>query len=101
MNAHTPCGPPSAECLPEVAPSGSCGRSCVPEASRLPVHDACFCDCIMAPQHAAAFGAVWGPRLLLSGAILLAVQGLAQVLSVALEEDDEPEDQTEVEWAID
>jgi hypothetical protein len=55
----------------------------------------------MAPQHAAAFGAVWGPRLLLSGAILLAVQRLAQVLSVALEEDDEPEDQTEVEWAID
>jgi len=29
----------------------------------------------------------------------LAVQGLVQALSVALEEDDEPEDHTETEWA--
>ena len=100
MKAHTPCGPPSAKCLPEVAPSGSYGRSCVPEASRLPVHDACFCDCIMAPQHAAAFGA-GAVRMGAALAVNIAVQGLAQVLSVALEEDDEPEDQTEVEWAID
>ena len=34
-------------------------------------------------------------------AVNVAVQGLVQVLLVALEEDDEPEDQTEAEWATD
>ena len=54
----------------------------------------------MAPQHAAAFGA-GAVRMGAALAVNIAVQSLAQVLSVALEEDDEPEDQTEVEWAID
>ena len=51
----------------------------------------------MAPQHAAALGA--GAACV--GAALaakVAVLGLVQILSVALE-DDEPEDQTEAEWA--
>ena len=52
----------------------------------------------MAPQHAAAFGA-GAVRMGAALAVNIAVQGLAQVLSVALEEDDEPEDQTEAEWA--
>jgi hypothetical protein len=50
----------------------------------------------MAPQHAAALGA--GAACM--GAVLavnLAVQGLVQVLSLALAENDEPEDQTEAE----
>ena len=53
----------------------------------------------MAPQHAAALGAdaaCVGAAL----AAKVAVLGLAQILSVALE-DDEPEDQTEAEWGID
>ena len=51
----------------------------------------------MASQHAAALGAGAG----CVGAALaakVAVLGLVQILSVALE-DDEPEDQTEAEWA--
>jgi hypothetical protein len=53
----------------------------------------------MAAQHAAALGA--GAACV--GAALaakVAVLGLVQILSVALE-DDEPEDQTEAEWATD
>jgi hypothetical protein len=53
----------------------------------------------MAPQHAAALGvgaACMGAAL----SVNVAVQGLVQVLSVALGEDGEPEDQTEAEWAI-
>jgi hypothetical protein len=53
----------------------------------------------MNPQHSAALGA--GATCV--GAALaakVAVLGLVQILSVALE-DDEPEDQTEVEWTTD
>jgi hypothetical protein len=53
----------------------------------------------MASQHAAALGA--GAACV--GAALaakVAVLGLVQILSVALE-DNEPEDQTEAEWATD
>ena len=54
----------------------------------------------MARQHAAAHGA--GAACV--GAALgasVTVLGLVQILSVALEENDEPEDQTEAEWATD
>jgi hypothetical protein len=54
----------------------------------------------MARQHATALGA--GAACV--GAALgasVTVLGLVQILSVALEENDEPEDQTEAEWATD
>jgi len=54
----------------------------------------------MADQHATALGA----GAACAGAALgagVTVLGLVQILSVALEENDEPEDQTEAEWATD
>jgi hypothetical protein len=53
----------------------------------------------MASQHAAALGAGAAcVRAVLTTKV--AVLGLVQILSVALE-DDEPENQTEAEWATD
>jgi hypothetical protein len=49
------------------------------------------------PSTAAALGA--GAACV--GAAAVAVLDLVQILSVALEENDEPEDQTEAEWATD
>jgi hypothetical protein len=54
----------------------------------------------MTHQHAAALGAGAGCVGAALGASVT-VLGLVQVLSMALEENDQPEDQTEAEWATD
>jgi hypothetical protein len=54
----------------------------------------------MAHQHAAALGAGAACIGAALGASVTDL-GLVQIISVALEENDEPEDQTEAEWVTD